>query len=53
MEQISGRKTIQWFAVDHAIHPIQLSQVSWWLLDGASDLFPRGKKANDKAEVQA
>jgi transposase len=44
MEAISGRKTIQEIAADHAIHPIQVSQWKKQLLEGASDLFTRGKK---------
>jgi len=36
MEAISGRKTIQEIATDHAIHPIQVSQWKRQLLDGAS-----------------
>jgi putative transposase len=50
MEAISGRKTIQEIAADHSIHPIQVSQWKRQLLDGASELFIRGKKANDKGE---
>jgi transposase-like protein len=50
MEAISGRKTIQEIAADHSIHPIQVSQWKRQLLDGASELFTRGKKANDKGE---
>ena len=53
MEAISGRKTIQEIAADHAIHPIQVSQWKRQLLDGASELFTRGKKTKDKEEVQA
>jgi len=45
MEAISGRKTIQEIAADHAIHPIQVSQWKRQLLDGASELFTRGKKS--------
>jgi transposase-like protein len=33
MEAISGRKTIQEIAADHAIHPIQVSQWKRQLLD--------------------
>ncbi len=47
MEAISGRQTIQEFAADHAIHPIQVSQCKRQLLDGASALFTRGKKTKD------
>ena len=53
MEEISGRKTIQEIAADHYIHPIQVSQWKKQLLEGASDLFNRGKKTKDKEEGQA
>ena len=53
IEAISGRKTIQEVAADHAIHPIQVSQWKRQLLDGASELFTRGKKSKDKEEGQA
>jgi transposase len=53
MEAISGRKTIQEIAAEHAIHPIQVSQWKRQLLDGASELFTRGKKSKDKEEGQA
>ncbi len=53
MEAISGRKTIQEIAADHAIHPIQVSQWKRQLLDGASELFTRGKQSKNKEEVQA
>jgi putative transposase len=41
MEAISGRKTIQ------------VSQWKRQLLDGASELFTRGKRSKDQNEVQA
>jgi putative transposase len=50
---------VHWFfwtgpiAADHAIHPIQVSQWKRQLLDGASELFTRGKKTKDKEEGQA
>jgi transposase-like protein len=53
MEAISGRKTLQEIAADHAVHPIQVSQWKKQLLEGASDLFTRGKKAQAKDESQA
>lgn len=53
MEAISGRKTIQEIAADHAIHPIQVSQWKRQLLDGASELFTRSKKTQAKDEGQA
>jgi len=53
MEAISGRKTLQEIAADHAIHPIQVSQWKKQMLEGASDLFTRGKKSNANEEVQA
>ena len=52
MEAISGRKTIQEIAANHAIHPIQVSQWKRQLLDGASELFTRGKKSKDTGESQ-
>ena len=48
MEAISGRKTIQEIAADHAIHSNQVSRWTRQLLDGARELFPRGKKTKDK-----
>ncbi len=53
MEAISGRKTIQEIAADHAIQPIQVSQWKRPLLDGASELCTRGKQTRDKEEGQA
>jgi putative transposase len=53
MEAISGRKTLQEIAADHAVHPIQVSQWKKQLLEGASDLFTRGKKTQTKDESQA
>ena len=53
MEAISGRKTSQEIAADHATHPIQVSQWKRQLLDGASELFTRCSKSKDKEEVQA
>jgi putative transposase len=53
MEAISGRKTIQEIAADHAVHPMQVSQWKRQLLDGARELFTRGKKTKDKEEGQA
>ncbi len=38
MEAISGRKTLQEIAADHALHPIQVSQWKKQLLDGAGQL---------------
>ena len=53
MEAISGGKTIQEIATDHAVSPNQVSQWMRQLLDGASELFTRGKKTKDKDEGQA
>ncbi len=52
-EAIGGRQTIQEIAADHSIHPIQVSQWKRQLLDGASELFTRGKKVKDEDEGQA
>ena len=53
MEAISGRKTIQEIAADHAVYTIQVSQRKRQLLDGASELFSRGKNTKDTEEGQA
>ena len=53
MEAISGRKTLQEIAADHAIHPIQVSQWKKQLLDGAGDLFSKGRKDKEKGDQQA
>jgi transposase-like protein len=53
MEAISGRKTIQEIAADHAIYPNQMSQWKRQLLDGASELFTLGKQSKDKEEAHA
>lgn len=53
MEAISGRKTIEEIAADHAIHPIQVSQWKRQLIDSASELFTRGKKSIDNEDGQA
>ncbi len=52
MKAISGRKTIQEIPDGHAIHPIQVNQWKRQLLDGASELFTRGKKTKDKEKGQ-
>ena len=53
MKAISGRKTIQEIATDHAIHPIQVSQWKKQLLDGANELCTRSKKSKEKEEGEA
>ena len=53
MEAISGRKTLQEIAADHAVCHIQVNQWKKQLLVGASDLFTRGKKTQAKDENQA
>ena len=53
MEAISGRKTLQEIAADHAIHTIQVSQWKKQLLEGSSELFTRGKKSQAKDDSQA
>ena len=53
IEEISGRKTLQEIAADHAVHPIQVNQWKKQLLDGASELFSRGNKSQAKDESQA
>jgi transposase len=53
MEAISGRRTIQEIAAEHAIHPIQVSQWKRQLLENAYELFGRGKKNKDKEAGEA
>jgi hypothetical protein len=53
MEAISGHKTLQEIAADYAIDPIRVSQWKKQLRDGASDLFLRGKKTQEKDEQRA
>ena len=63
MEAISGRKTIQEIATDHAmgaaqaahlsVRPIQVSQWKWQFHDSAGELFTSGKKIKEKDEGQA
>jgi transposase-like protein len=53
MEALSGRKTLQEIAADHAIHPIQVSQWKQQLLEGASELFTRSKQTQGNDEGQA
>jgi putative transposase len=53
MEAISGRKTLQQIAADHAVHPIQVSHWKKQLLEGASELFSSGRKSKEKDDSQA
>ena len=53
MEAMSGRKTLQQIAADHAVHPIQVSQWKKQLLAGDSELFSPGKKSKEKDDSQA
>jgi putative transposase len=63
MEAISGRKTIQEIAADHAVvfamqrtsrcDPIQVSQWKKQLLEVTSEQFTRGKKSQAKDDEQA
>ena len=53
MEAISGRKTLQEIAADHAIHPIQVSQWKKQLLEGAGDLFCKGRKDKEQGDQRA
>jgi putative transposase len=48
MEAITGRKTIQEITVEHAIHPIHVSQLKRKVLDGASELVTSGKTREQK-----
>lgn len=44
MEAISGRKTIQEIAADHAIHPIQVSEWKKQLLEGRQRAVHQGQE---------
>jgi putative transposase len=48
MEAITGRKTIQEITVEHAIHPIHVSQWKRKMLDRASELVTSGKTKDQK-----
>ena len=50
---INGCNTIQEVTADHAIHPTQVSQWKKHLLDGAREMFTRGKKSKKEEEGQA
>ena len=50
MQAISSRNTIQEIAAHHSIQPIQASQWKLQVLEGASELFTRGKKTKDKED---
>ena len=52
MEAISGRKTLQEIAADHAIHPIQVSQWKKQLPEVSSELVTRGRTSQAKDEGQ-
>jgi len=52
MEAISGRKTMQEIAADHAIHPIQVSQCKKQLLEGSSEQVHPRKEIQSKDEGQ-
>ena len=53
MEAISGRRTIQEIAAEHAIHPIQVSQWKRQLQENVSELFGRGQKNKAKEAGEA
>ena len=53
LEALRGIEPVHAIAARHAIHPVQVSQWKKQLLEGASDLFTRGKKTPAKDESQA
>jgi hypothetical protein len=53
IEAISGRKTIQEIAADHAIHPIQVSQWKEQRLDGASELITGWRKPGTRKRLRS
>ena len=52
-EAISSRKTLQKIAADHAIHPIQVSQWKQQPLEGAGDLFSKGREDKEQGDLQS
>lgn len=52
MEAISGRKTLQEIAADHAIHPIQVSQWKKQLLESAGNLFANSSMDKERGVQQ-
>ena len=50
IDAISDGQTIQQLSADHSIDQIHFSQWKNKLLDGASELFMRGKKSKEKEE---
>jgi len=49
LDAIKGQKTVGELATEYAIHTNQISQWKWNLLDGASELFARGRDRGDEA----
>jgi len=49
LDAIKGQKTVGELATEYAIHTNQISQWKRNLLDGASELFARGKDRGDEA----
>ncbi len=52
MERVSSPRTLQEIAADHAVHPIQASQLKLQQRDSTSDTFTRRKKTQAKDECQ-
>lgn len=52
MEGVSGPETLHVIAADHAVHPIQVSQLKMLQREGSSDLLTRRKKTQAKEESQ-
>jgi len=53
VEAVSGRETIQKMAANHAIRLSRVSRRKKQLMEGASELFARGKKTKDQEDGQA
>lgn len=49
LDAIKGQKTVGELATEYAIHTNQISQWKRNLLDGASELFARGRDRGDEA----
>ena len=48
LEALRGEQTLNQIAMEHEVHPVQVSQWRKVLQEGASGLFERGTKAGDR-----
>lgn len=48
LEALRGEQTLNQIAQEHEVHPVQVAQWRKVLLEGASELFERGHKSDDR-----